>query len=122
MTTNPISRIAERASESLYEDERLRSNLTDAQAVIVLKWAEEWLTRRINSAHDEATAQQVAQTEGKRVRAAVAAINALGQDKDMTLAQAVVTLEPVLTAGKPFSRDELLTLLTSLVSPAWNMR
>ncbi len=116
------SGIAERASSSLYEDERLRSNLTDEQADIVLKWADDWLSSRIAEAPDEAAAQQIAQTEGKRARTALAAINALAENEAFTLAQAVAALEPILTGGRPFSREEVLILLTGLAGAAWDAR
>ncbi len=116
-------RIAENAVESLYGDERLRSNLTDAEANIVLKWATDWLAEHVSAASDDATAEKVAKTETARVRSAVSALNALGkQTADLKFAPAVSTLEPILRGSKPFTREEIFSLLTALTSAAWNLR
>ncbi len=116
-------RIAENAVESLYGDERLRSNLTDAEANIVLKWASDWLTEHVGAASDDATAQKVAKTETARVRSAVSALNALGkQTADLKFAPAVSTLEPILRGNRPFTREEIFKLLTALTTAAWQMR
>ncbi len=116
-------RAAETAAESLYEDERLRSNLTDGEANIVLKWATDWIAEHVNAASDDATAQKIAKSEVARVRAALSTFNALGkQTADLRLAPAVSTLEPVLRSNRPFTREELFSLLTALTSAAWKLR
>ncbi len=116
-------RIAESASESLYEDERLRSSLTDAEGEIVLRWACDWLTEQVNAAPDEASAQRIAQDSGARVRASISALNKLfRKPANITLAAAVNAIEPTLTQGKPFSREEVLLLVTGLAPAAWKLR
>ncbi len=121
MTSNPITRIAERAGESLYEDEKLRSNMTDAEAEIVLNWASEWLSSQVSAAPDEGTAQQIAQVKGQQVRKVVSALNKLCKNEKMTLAQGASALEPLMTGGKPLARKDILTLLTTLTSAAWDL-
>lgn len=133
-------RIAESAAESLYEDERLRSNLTDREASIVLKWATDWLSESVNALGDDALAQSVAQSEIARVRTALVAFNALGKQSNAPrlgaafnaarealsgtphLASAVRVLEPMLASGQPFTREEIFSLLTTLVRAAWQLR
>ncbi len=123
MASTPTYRAVERASESLYEDERLRSNLTDAEAEVILTWATDWLADRASAARDEAGAQRIVQAETPRVRAALAAMNdAVAGSSAPTLAQAIAMLEPTLTGDKPFTREELLTLLSSLAGAAWKAR
>jgi hypothetical protein len=115
-------RVAESVSEALYEDERLRSNLTDEQANLVLKWASNWLTEQISKARDEAAAQKIAQVESARVRSALAALNALSKKSgDITLCDGITALEPVLCGDRAFNREEVLTLLTALTSAAWQL-
>ncbi len=120
MSTTPGYRTVETAIEGLYEDERLRSNLEDHEAEVVLKWAEDWLTERAAQAHDEASAKQIVEAESRRVRAVLGALNDLKPDSG--LPEAVAAIEPLLAGGKPFTREELLTLLTVLVSAAWKLR
>ncbi len=116
-------RAAETAAEALYEDERLRSNLADGEANIVLKWATDWITEHVNAASDDATAQKIAQSEVARVRAALSTFNALGkQTADLRLAPAVSTLEPVLRGNRPLTREEIFSLLTALTTAAWQLR
>ncbi len=115
-------RVAESASEALYEDERLRSNLTDSEANVVLTWATDWLTEQVNAASDATKAQQIAQREAARVRAALSAFNALGkQGTSLNLAEALAAVAPVLESDPPFTREEIFTLLTALTSAAWQL-
>ncbi len=123
MSSTPAYRAVESASEALYEDERLRSNLTDREANIILEWATAWLEEKAAAAKDEASAQRIVQAERPRLRAALLALNDLAQDaEEGSLAAAVVALEPILTGGNPFNRDELLSLMTMLLSAAWRLR
>ncbi len=119
---NSSYRIAESATESLYEDERLRSNLTDREADVVLKWAADWLTAQVSAASDVTAAQQIAQRETVRLRALLAAFNALGkQGPELNLATAVAAIEPRLVDAIPFTREEIFTLLTALTGTAWQL-
>ncbi len=116
-------RVAKRAAESLLEDERLRSNLTDEEAKILLDWALEWLSAQIKKARSESAATQVAKTELGRVRQVIGAVNALAKTASpMTLSQAIAAVEPQLQDGKPFSPDEVLTLVTLLANEVWLAR
>ncbi len=119
---NSSYRIAESATESLYEDERLRSNLTDSEADVVLKWAADWLTAQVSAASDDTAAQPIAQRETARVRTLLAAINALGkQGPELNLATALAAVAPSLADDTAFTREEILTLLTALASAAWQL-
>ncbi len=121
MASNTISRIAERASESLYEDEKLRSNLTDTQAETVLGWASDWLDKQVNAAPNDAAAQKIAQTQGQKVRKIVSALNSLARNGDFTTDQGMTALEPLLKRDKSFSRDELVSLLDKLTNSPQNL-
>jgi hypothetical protein len=85
--------VIQRAAEKLMEDERLRSNLTDDEANLLLNWAIEWVKRRVSAAPDEATACQTAQAEIARLRPAMAKINdLLAGDKTPSLVNAIQIL------------------------------
>jgi hypothetical protein len=115
-------RIAERATEALYEDEALRSKLTDREAQIILKWATDWITDRASAAQDEASAEQIVTTETARVRDVIRALNDPGKSRGASaLVRMVTALEPLLHSGKPFSREEALSLATVLMTAAWKM-
>ena len=114
MKSNPISRIAERAAERLYEDETLRSNLTDSEAETVLNWASEWLSAQVSAAQDEATAQRIAQAKGQLVRAVVSALNSLAKKGPFTDKQGMAVLEPVLKQDPSLPRRDLLALVGKL--------
>jgi hypothetical protein len=116
--------VVRNASESLLEDERLRSNLTDREAKIVLEdWALEWLETRINTARSEASAKQIAKNELARVRAVVSAINALAKKPGaLRLAESVGALEESLRASPAYTREEIFALLAALTSAAWKLR
>ena len=115
-------RIAERASENLYEDESLRSNLTDEQAEIVLRWASDWIAERAAAAKDEAAAAQTVARELTRVRAVIKGLNNLAAGPVPPLPGAVDALGPALTGSTPFSLEEILMLATTLASAAWKIR
>ncbi len=118
MPSNTITRIAERASESLYEDEKLRSNLTDAQAETVLNWASDWLATQVCAASNDAAAQKIAQARVQQVRKIVSAVNALAGKGTFTQEQGMAALEPLVKRDKTYSRDELLSLLGKLANQA----
>lgn len=115
--------IIQNASESLLEDERLRSNLTDSEAKVVLDWALEWISAQVNAARDEASAKQIAQSELVRVRQIMSTINALAkQPGPLHLADAVAALDALLQANRVLTREEIFSLLTALTSALWQMR
>ncbi|MGE5140086.1 MAG: hypothetical protein ACM3JD_11535 [Rudaea sp.] len=117
-----LYRAAERASENLYEDESLRSNLTDEQAEIVLRWASDWISERAGAAKDDAGAAQIVAKETVRVRAVIKGLNKLAAGSTPTLAKAVDALGGGLAGGKPFALEEILTLSTTIASAAWKLR
>ncbi len=110
-------------AEKMYEDESLRSNLTDSETKIVLDWALAWITERVNTARDEAAAKQIAQSEMTRVRPVVSAINASAKKPGtLKLADVVAALDAPLSGGKALTREEVFALVTGLTSAAWKMR
>jgi hypothetical protein len=118
-----FDKIAQSAAESLYEDERLRSNMTDGEAKVVLDWALGWISSQVNAGRDEASAKQIAQSELARVRQTVNAINALAkQPGPLRLSDAIAALDASLPSNRAFSREEIFSLLTVLTSATWQMR
>lgn len=118
-----FDKIAQSAAESLYEDERLRSNMTDGEAKVVLDWALGWISSQVNAGRDEASAKQIAQSELARVRQTVNAINALAkQPSPLRLSDAIAALDASLPSNRAFSREEIFSLLTVLTSATWQMR
>jgi hypothetical protein len=123
MPVAPFDKITQNAAENLYGDERLRANLADDEAKIVLDWALGRISAQVNTAHDEAAAKLAAQKELARVRPIVAAINALGKKPGTPrLADAVAAIEPSLAASKPLSRAETMALLTAIADKMWQVR
>lgn len=118
-----FDKVMESVSETLYGDERLRSNLTDAEAKIVLDWAQQWIGSQVNAARDEASAKQIAQNELTRVRQTVGAINTFAKNSGtLRLADGVAVIEPAVTGKTPLTRGEILALLTTLTGATWQMR
>ncbi len=119
----PFDKVVQNAAENLYEDERLRSNLTDDEAKIVLDWALGRISGQVNAARDEPAAKLAAQKELARVRPVVAAINALAKKPGPPrLAAAVAAVEPILSAGQPLSRAETMALLMTIADQIWQAR
>lgn len=118
-----FDRVVQGVAESLYGDERLRSNLTDDEAKVVLDWALARVSERVATAKDESSARKAAQDALARVRPVIAALSDLGKKSGpMRLSDAVTAIEPVLQAGQPFSRAEILTLATTLAQAAMQLR
>ena len=119
----PFDPIIQTAVEKLYEDERLRSNLTDRESKIVLDWAEHWVIEQVNAARDETAARQIAQNELTRVRQAATALNALAaQDATPRLADALAAIDSGAQASAAMTREEVLALATTLASALWTLR
>jgi hypothetical protein len=115
-----IQSVIERTIEKLYEDERLRSNLSDDEAKIVLSWAESWLTTQISAAESENRARQIAQNEWARVRQAVSIINSLAeQPGTLRLSQALAAFEPQMQGAATWPRTTVLQLLTEFITTLW---
>src|SRR5574341_946037 len=118
-----FAKIVQNASAALLEDERLRSNMTDGEAKIVMDWALGWIESRVNAAPDETNAKQVAQRELTHVREMCAALNGLAKQSGVPdLFDAVRGLNASLTRGRDFSREELFYLLAALTNAAWQIR
>ena len=118
-----FKRIVQKTSERLYEDERLRSNLTDREAEWVLDWASKVIETRINAATDELTASQIAQNESERVREFLTMLNGFAkQSNSPSLVDSVLALQPKLAQGRDFSREETFYLLAALANAVWQIR
>jgi hypothetical protein len=119
-----FDKIIQNAAEKLYEDERLRSNLTDSEAKIVLDWAAGWITAQVSAARDEASASQVAQNELARVRQTTTALNALAaKDATPRLADALAAIDAgSAQASATLTREQVLTLATAFANTLWTLR
>ncbi len=107
--------IVRRVVEKLYEDERLRSNLTDVEAKIVLDWAVGWIERQVGTAGDGAHAAQLAMQAFEFARQTARAIDALAATPgSLRLADALAALDPRL--NQPLPREEVLRLLCHCAS------
>jgi hypothetical protein len=119
----PFDKIIQNVAGSLYEDEQLRSNLTDSEAIVVLDWAAQWIEEQVGLAKDETSAKQVAQRALARVRPVISAINALAaQPGEVRLADWVAALEPSLKNGQTVTRIQVFKLLTILASATWRVQ
>ena len=116
--------IVQRVTENLYEDERLRSNMTDNEAKVVLDWATGWIGERVNAAIDEASAKQIAQNELARVKQTVTAFNVLTKKPGtLRLADAFAALgAAVAPASATMTREQVLSLTATLISALWKMQ
>ncbi len=111
----------QRTIEKLYEDERLRAHLTDAEAQVVLAWAAAWLEQRVSAALNPAHAEQIAAHESKRVAQKLAALDAL-KPGTLRLTEVLSVLEPELKAYQPLPREQVFKLITELVSAMWRLQ
>lgn len=117
----PYDSIIQSAAENLMEDERLRSNLTDGEAKIVLDWALAWLTKQINAAKDVARASETCQNELTRVRLIAKAANAMAKQRgNLKRADVLKTLDAALPAAQALPREETQRLLERLAA-AWKL-
>ena len=122
MQTDQIEKTIQYAVESLYDDESLRSNMSDSESKIVLKWAASWIGSQLRSAADNAQASAVMQSELARVKGALKSFNALAaRGGELRLADAISEFESPLHA-QSFQRDEIFKLLTVLTTAVWEMR
>jgi hypothetical protein len=105
--------LVQRATESLYGDERLRSNLTDQQAKVVLGWAAGWIGRQVAALSNEAAAIRAAESELDRVRRVVSALNALAAgDAAAHLEKAIRAIAPDANSGSALTPEQVLQLAT----------
>ena len=110
------SKTIESAAESLYGDERLRSNLTDKEAKVILDWAVRQMEARAKAMSADANApKMISPAEFDRVREVVMAINAAARKPDhRPLAQLVAEIVPTLTDSKVLTREEVNSLVKVL--------
>ena len=109
-------------AEKLMEDERLRTNLADDEAKLLIDWALAWVEGRVFKAPNEATARQLAQAELARLRPAMSKINdILGGGKMPALTNAVraLGLPSTKTATNPLDRQGLIRALTTQLAKSW---
>jgi hypothetical protein len=119
-----FDKMIQNVAEKLYEDERLRSNLTDSEAKVVMDWAMSWITEQVNAARDETSAKQIAQTEMARVRQTANAWNALAaKDATPRLVDAIAAIDlGGVQASAALTREQVLSLATSLARSLWTLR
>jgi hypothetical protein len=119
-----FDKIVQNASESLLEDECLRSNLTDSEAKVVMDWAMGWIAEQVKAARDEASARQIAQAEVARVRQTAVALNALAaKNATPRLADALAAMDSGgAKASATLTREQVLTLATAFARTLWTLR
>jgi hypothetical protein len=109
--------------EQLLEDERLRSNLLDAEAKLLFDWATARLTGSVSALEDEAAALEALRTETRRVRQTLRTINdLLDDDRLPTPPESLAALNLPTTAGPDLLLPDRLTFIQWLlpqVSAAW---
>ncbi len=116
-------KIVQSVAENLTGDERLRSNLTDEEAAIVLDWVLGRISAQVQGARDETNARQLVQNELAHVRPVLLAINVLAEKPSTPrLADAITAVEASLSAGKPLTRPEIFALLTIIIDRIWQVR
>jgi hypothetical protein len=111
------------AAESLYGDERLRSNMTDGEAKIILDWAVGWVARQVNAARDELGAKQIAQSELTRVRQIAGALNALAaENATPRLDEVVAAIRSGAPASPALTSEQILSLASTFTATLWKIR
>jgi len=115
--------IVQSAAERLMEDERLRANLTDDEASLLVNWAIEWLEGRVAKARSEAAARQIVQSEMARLRQAMQKINDLlvpGNIPSLPDALKVLGLSQTrMTASQGLDRPGVIRALTLQLAKTW---
>lgn len=112
-----FDRLVQGASERLYGDERLRSNLTDKEANTVLGWAAEWIGKQVAALSDEDAAKHVAESELDRVRRAVAALNDLaGGGAAVRMDEAMRAVAASAKAESALTPEQVLQLASKLAT------
>jgi len=115
-------KIVKSTAERLMEDERLRSNLADDEAKLLIDWALAWLEGRAVKANNEAAARQMVQTEMTRLRPAMHKINDLlveGKTPALSHAVQALGLPANKTATNPLDRKGLIRALTAQLAESW---
>jgi len=111
-------KVLQSALEALYDDEHLRSHLTDDEAKVVLDWASVWLAEQVNAAKNETAAKQIAQNELARVKPLVGAINDLAKKPGVpALGDAITALG--LKPHPPLTRAQTWRVLGAVTRAVW---
>ncbi len=109
--------IAEKAVEQLYEDESLRSNLTDDQAAKVAEWTAKWARGRLDAAADEPDARQIMKLALAQVRPVIKGVNAFAaRGGKWNVSEVLAALEPVLKSNKELPPTQVAELIAALAS------
>jgi hypothetical protein len=118
--------VVESAVEKILEDERLRGNLTDDEANLLVNWAVGWLENCVAGARDETAARAAALAEVARLRPAMSKINALLEaGKTPTaadVAQALGLPASRATSQALLDRKALIQTLTTQLTKEWGKR
>jgi hypothetical protein len=113
-------KVVQGAAEKLLEDERLRANLDDEEANLLVNWAIEWLEGSVTKARDEATARQIAQKEATRLRPAMQKINdTLSESKTSSPSAGAVSFGLSAPGAAPRDRKALIRKMTTELAEAW---
>jgi len=111
------NKVVQGTAEKLLEDERLRANLDDEEANLVVNWAIEWLEGSVTKARDEATAKQIAQKEATRLRPAMQKINDTLSESKTPPAGAVSF--GLSASSAPRDRKALIRKMTTELAEVW---
>lgn len=112
----------EMSLQQLLEDERLRSNLIDAEANLLFDWATTRLTNSVSLIADETVGIDALRAETRRVRSALCSINDLFDSDQLPAPPAALTaldlppIDPMLPLP---DRLALIRWLLEQTSAAW---
>jgi hypothetical protein len=110
--------------EQLQMDERLRSNLIDAEANLLLDWATTRLMKSVESIEAESIGLETVRTETRRVKSALRNINMLfNDDRKPTPQAALAALNlPIDQTVPPLpDRAALIQWLLDQLNSTWNV-
>ncbi len=112
----------EMSLQQLLEDERLRSNLIDAEANLLFDWATTRLTNSVSLIADETVGIDALRAETRRVRQALRGLNDLFDGDQLPAPPAALTaldlppIDPMLPLP---DRATLIRWLLKQISTAW---
>lgn len=114
-----FDRVIGSMAERLYGDERLRSNLDDTEAQVILDWALARLTQIANASRDEGSARIAVQADLPRVRAVVMGLNDVARKRGALYSrQVTISLQPLVEPNRFITRPDLERLLATLAQAA----
>jgi hypothetical protein len=119
---NRFEKVVRGAVEKLMGDERLRSNLSDDEANILLDWLVKRIEASVSKAFDESAARQIAQAEVTRLRASASKINDLlvgGKLPALPEGIKAMGLRPTDIVTKPLDRAGFIRAMTAQLSDEW---